>query len=102
MIVRDWHRHAGGDDDVDCVEVDPKVCLSPTRDGFFVHFETDQHPEYRGIGHVTVGPNGWTQEGTLEGGDLTLRPSIAVRMPVDGREVELLHGYVTAGRWVPA
>lgn len=93
------HRHV--DDGIECVEIGETVCLSPVSDGFFIHFDPSEHG-FRQIGHVTVGPGAWTQTGTLAGGDLTLRPSIAIRMPVDGKSIELLHGFVTDGKWVPA
>ena len=38
----------------------------------------------------------WTQTGTLEGGDLTLAPSIVCRTH------PAAHGFVRDGKWVPA
>lgn len=93
------HRHVN--DPKTCVEVGENVCLTRTTDGYFIHFDPPEDGT-RQVGAFSCGPGGWTCTGTLEGGDLTVRPSIRVSMPVDGKNVELLHGFVTAGKWVPA
>ncbi len=97
------HKHVADEMDTKCVEISDSICMSPVSDGFFIHFDPPaEMTDFRQIGHVTVGPNGWTQTGTLAGGDLTLAPSIKVSMPIDGRDVELIHGFVRNGKWVPA
>ena len=123
------HRHAHRDPPYKCVEIDPHVCLQPMtgggegvtsaatgepipeyfagfliahdRDGFdvrcegFVSVNAEKHP-----GHV------WEMSGSLEGGDLTLSPSILCQVgnlddPARGTRCGF-HGFVRDGKWVPA
>jgi hypothetical protein len=70
--------------------------------GFFVAHDTTDLDGYRCEGAVNVDPHlakepggNWTAFGTLEGGDLTLSPSVLCRR--DG-----FHGFVRDGKWVSA
>ena len=111
--VHGWH-------DPNCTPVGPTTCLSPTVHGgadhitnadgtmaggpiqhlagfIFSHDVTPGQPRCEGA--VNVDPDlesraRWTMTGTLDGGDLTLSPSI---LCADG-----FHGFVRDGRWVPA
>lgn len=66
--------------------------------------------EVRCEGAVSVDPcpasdsrHRWIETGTLEGGDLTLVPSILCQMPGrDGAGPCGFHGFVRNGGWVPA
>jgi hypothetical protein len=89
---------------VHCTAVGPTVCLTPfgvygepagTLGGFhFAHERAEGGPRCEG-GVRVRGDSAWGMTGTLEGGDLTLTPSILCRN--DG-----FHGFVTNGQWVPA
>lgn len=101
------HRHSWGDDDgIVCTSISPEVCLTPIRStdpgarGFWFGHEAVDH-EYRCMGRVpTTGDHAWTETGTLDGGDLTLSPSILCRYPA-GEHSHEFHGFVRDGRWVP-
>lgn len=118
------HRHIADESDAPqkCVEIDPHVCLMPLTGGGEGITDVDDNPvpEYFAgflIGHdrdgfdvrcegfVSVHPSGrnrWEMTGTLEGGDLTLKPSIrCVTGSASAAECGF-HGYVTNGKWVPA
>lgn len=121
------HRHAAHQGDVHCTEVGPTVCLRPTVHGgdpritdgttgaiaggetehlagFIVAYDWPGS-DVRLEGSVQVDEHlspRWTMTGSLEGGDLTLTPSIQAYTDVDGKLVPSIHGYVTAGKWVPA
>ncbi len=102
------------DDERNCLEIDPHVCLQPTGvygqpddvlAGFLMWHDRDGVVGRCG-GGVAVRDNGdgrarWQMTGSLEGGDLTLSPSILCRTPFDGRECGF-HGFVRDGQWVPA
>ena len=122
------HRHAHHDEPK-CVEINEHVCLQPIdgggegifrRDeagelvpvpryfaGFIISHDRDGF-EHRCEGFVRValdrdGPV-WTMSGTLEGGDLTLSPSIlCVLGTADGGDARCgFHGFVQGGKWVAA
>ncbi|HYI66376.1 MAG TPA: hypothetical protein VEW95_05595 [Candidatus Limnocylindrales bacterium] len=121
------HQHAYRDE-VACVEIDEHVCLQPINGGgegitsgktgepvpeylagFMISHDRDGFP-HRCEGFVRVHPEAdrsvWTMVGTLEGGDLTLTPSILCTMgslddPAAGTRCGF-HGYVRDGKWVPA
>lgn len=123
------HRHAHGDEPK-CVPIDPAVCLQPVDHssapaGVVLNTpEADAygtHPAGFILGHDRPGldvrcegfvstdgcdavanRNRWAQTGTLEGGDLTLAPSILCRLGSASTEECGFHGFVTAGAWVPA
>lgn len=124
------HRHAHRDPPYKCVEIDPHVCLQPISgggEGISNAATGEPVPEYFAgfiVGHDRPGfdvrcegfvgvhekhePR-WTMSGTLEGGDLTLSPSILCQMGSldDPREVGPgstcgFHGWVRDGRWVSA
>lgn len=110
-----------------CVDIDEHVCLHP-----IVHSSAPKgvvlntpeadaygtHPsgyilghdrpgfDVRCEGHVTVddcdGRPTWTQTGTLEGGDLTLSPSILCQLGNVANEPCGFHGWVRDGKWVTA
>ena len=108
-----------------CVDIGSGVCLRPTVHGgdpdvtnsadgsmaggpeehvagFIVAYEWPGEDE-RLEGAVGVNchrDDGWSMTGSLEGGDLTLEPSIQAYHP-DGR-TPTIHGYVRGGKWVPA
>ncbi len=69
------------------------------REGFDVRCEgfvtTDDCP-------MTAGRACWSMTGTLEGGDLTLSPSILCRLGNVANMPCGYHGFVTNGKWVPA
>jgi hypothetical protein len=116
------HGHAHGWYDPPCWPISEEVCLRPTvhggaehirnadgtmaggptehLSGFVVaHDRPGQRGEPRCEGAINVDPDleskaRWTMTGTLEGGDLTISPSILCG---DGH-----HGFVRAGKWVPA
>lgn len=124
------HKHAPWHDDLEnCTEVGPSVCLRPTVHGgnpdvtesatgeiaggpdehlygFIVAYDWPD-AEWRLEGAVCVDPHGapgavWGMSGTLEGGDLTLEPSIQAYDSRDpsGR-VPTIHGYIRNGQWEP-
>lgn len=120
------HRHAHRDPPYKCVEIDEHVCLQPLSGGGYTSTETGKPvPEYfagfivghdrdgfpwRCEGFVAIHPEGkrptWTMSGALEGGDLTLSPSILCTMgslddPASGTRCGF-HGWVRNGKWVPA
>jgi hypothetical protein len=109
-----------------CVEIDEHVCLQPfdhsnapagvvlntpeadaygdhlggfifghDREGFDVRCEGAVHV----CGH---GGNSWSMAGSLEGGDLTLSPSILCRLGSSTVAECGFHGFVRDGKWVPA
>lgn len=116
------HRHVG-ERKVACVAIDEHVCLRPTVHGgashitnadgsiaggetehlagFLVAHDREGQP-YRCEGAVNVDPHFegerpvWGMTGSLEGGDLTLSPSIH---ETDGQHD--FHGFVRNGKWVP-
>jgi hypothetical protein len=121
------HRHVGGD--LDCTPIAETVCLrpfvrtlapagvvlnTPEADAYgtelagFLMAHDRPGFDYRCEGAVTVkrrageqGPT-WTMTGTLDGGDLTLSPSILCVLGSATVERCGFHGFVTAGKWVPA
>lgn len=124
------HRHAPWHEDLErCTEVGPTVCLRPTVHGgnpdvtnsadgsiaggpvehlygFIVAYDWPG-AEWRLEGAVCVDPDQagarWTMTGSLEGGDLTLAPSIQA---YDSRDTSArtptIHGWVRNGIWVTA
>lgn len=122
------HHHAPYQGDVRCTDVGPTVCLRPTVHGgdpditesatgeiaggsvehlagFIVAYDWADS-EHRLEGAVSVDPHGsttWTITGSLEGGDLTLSPSIQAYDSRDssGRK-PTIHGFVRNGQWEPA
>ena len=124
------HRHAPWHDDLErCTEVGPTVCLRPTvhggdpdvtnQDGTIAGGEVEHlagfivaydwpGADYRLEGAVSVDPHlgeqaTWQMTGTLEGGDLTLTPSIQAYDARDpSARIPTIHGFVTNGAWVPA
>jgi hypothetical protein len=115
------HKHGWPYEDPDdqkCTDLGPTVCIRSTIHGddehlagFIIAYEWEDEPE-RLEGAVTVDTCGafkdsalWEMTGTLEGGDLTLKPSVQAYKYVPGRpprDVPTIHGYVTAGEWVQA
>ena len=123
------HKHAPWHDDLDrCTEVGPSVCLRPTVHGgnpdvtesatgeiaggptehlygFIVAYDWPDSA-CRLEGAVCVDPHGdvrWEMTGSLEGGDLTLTPSIQAYDSRDpGARKPTTHGFVRDGKWVPA
>lgn len=102
------HEHAWGRDDLPaCTPISPEVCLVREEDeagnlrGFWISHEWAGGP-VRCVGRVPVITGDhptWAMTGTLEGGDLSLTPSILCRGgPPEHAE---FHGYVTNGAWVP-
>jgi len=90
------HRHYL---DRPCTEIGPTVCLQRSGDGaIWVNFDPADEAGLRGMGRVEFGQGQWTETGSLAGGDLTIKPSIRI----SDHQGELLHGFVRAGRWVPA
>lgn len=129
------HRHAREDpgDGQKCVEIDEHVCLQPidgsnapagvvlntpeadaygTHLGGFIVGHDRPAIDVRCEGFVHVdgqGGHNWTMTGSLDGGDLTLSPSILCRAGTPEDPMARLvanqcqfHGYVTDGKWVPA
>jgi hypothetical protein len=121
------HRHAPWQGDVTCTEIDEHVCLRPIVHGgdpdvtnadgttaggpdehlagFIVAYDWPGS-EWRLEGAVSVDPHlgeraTWSMTGSLEGGDLTLSPSIQAYDHRDGR-TPTIHGFVRDGKWVPA
>lgn len=118
------HQHAPYQGAVRCTDVGPNVCLRPTvhggdpditnADGTIAGGPTEHLAgfivgydwpgiEYRLEGAVSVdphlGPALWAMSGSLEGGDLTLSPSIQA---YDNDRKPTVHGFVRDGKWVPA
>lgn len=125
------HAHHGGD--VHCTEIAPNVCLRPVvhsnapkgvvlntpeadaygdhLSGFIIAHDRNWPQPWRCEGAVNIDRcgafeerNRWDMTGTLEGGDLTLSPSILCVLgagPPDQGTCGF-HGYVRDGRWVPA
>lgn len=122
--------HAHGWHDPDCTPVSPTTCLTPTTHGGSpaitdsatgemaggptehlagFHFAHDREGfDVRCEGGVNVDPHfsasaTWQMTGSLEGGDLTLSPSILCRAGSADTRVECgFHGFVRDGAWVPA
>lgn len=115
------HQHATHDPK--CVDVGPATCLSPFSDsrgndlaGFI--FAHDRPPQpWRCEGAVFVvqfeDRPVWSMTGTLDGGDLTLAPSILCKAPLLDEKPEGgyvirpgtecgFHGFVQSGHWVSA
>ena len=117
------HRHARDDSEpMRCVEIAPNVCLQPINGGgegisnaqgepvaeyfagFIIGHDRDGF-DVRCEGFVNVGPghpNRWDMTGTIEGGDLTLSPSILCRLGNVANQPCGFHGFVRDGKWVPA
>lgn len=102
------HRHYVAE--AECVEIDAAVCLSPVAHaghlgGFiFAHDRVGHEVRCEGMVRVCecVPRPRWTLTGSLAAGDLTLHPSILCRLgSVDAEECGF-HGWVRAGRWIPA
>lgn len=105
------HGHPWDEGTVTCVEIAPDVCLTP-----IVSATPDQpHDEgywfchdvpgadHRCTGRVLTvnqrdGGPVWTQTGSLDGGDLTLNPSVLCTAPGS----HTFHGWVRDGQWVSA
>lgn len=114
-----------------CVEIDEHVCLEPTRHslvpagsgiavnspegeaygdhayGFLFWHDREGFDVRCGGGVRTCTEHGfagasWQQTGSLEGGDLTLSPSILCRLGSASVEPCGFHGFVREGKWVPA
>jgi hypothetical protein len=112
--------------DRDCTEIGPTVCLRPTHHGgsehitnadgsmaggpvehlagFILAYDWPGEDE-RLEGGVNVDPHfadhaTWAMTGSLEGGDLTLSPSIQCYL-MDGKTPSI-HGYVRNGKWESA
>lgn len=109
-----------------CVEIGPTACMWPSVHGgdpsitnadgsiaggpdehlagFTIAFDVPWQSEGRVEGYVSVdaehfpGRPNWTMSGSLEGGDLTLTPSVLMTIPPQPS----IHGFVTDGKWVPA
>lgn len=108
------HGHPWDEGAVACVAVSPEVCLTPIvsanpeqphDEGYWFCHEVPG-AERRCTGRVLTmnqreGGAVWTQTGSLEGGDLTLSPSVLCRYPAGERSHEF-HGWVRDGKWVPA
>lgn len=120
------HEHASGREN--CVEIAPNVCLQPvdhsnaptgvvlntpeadaygTHLGGFIVGHDRPGFDVRCEGAVMVcghsdGRATWTMTGSLEGGDLTLSPSILCRLGNVSGEPCGFHGFVRDGKWVPA
>lgn len=94
-----------------CTEIPEGVCLRPVVHGDDEHlagfhigheraggYDPEIHAFERCEGYVNVDPDDpsprWEMTGSLEGGDLTLSPSILCS---DG-----FHGFIQNGKWVPA
>lgn len=102
------HEHGWGDDFPACTPIADDVCLVREEDsdgnltGYWISHEWEAG-QPRCLGRVIVVPREglpqWAQTGTLDGGDLTLTPSILCPEGPPGHVP--FHGYVTAGRWVP-
>lgn len=113
------HEHAGGDRG--CTEVARNVCLrridrslappgvvlsTPeadaygTRLGGFIVAHDREGLEVRCEGFVDL--DRWSMTGSLEGGDLTLNPSILCRLGSASVRECGFHGWVRDGKWVPA
>lgn len=116
------HEHATRDGPK-CVDVGPTTCLSPFRDshghdlaGFiFAHDRPDLAWRCEGAVFVVQVEDRpvWSMSGSLEGGDLTLAPSILCKAPLLEEKPEGgyrirpgtecgFHGFVRNGAWVPA
>lgn len=126
------HRHAHADPPYECVEIDDHVCLQPISHslapksvvlntpeadaygthpwGFIIAHDRDGF-EHRCEGaiatctehaHDRPGRPIWGMTGTLEGGDLTLTPSILCQLGNVAREACGFHGWVRNGKWVTA
>jgi hypothetical protein len=115
------HRHPSDR----CVDIGSGVCVSPTVHGgnpdvtdsatgeisggpvehlagYIVCYEWPGETD-RLRGAITVDPHfdrGWSQTGTLEGGDLTITPSIQAYL--DDGTTPSIHGWVRDGKWVSA
>lgn len=126
------HRHAHDHDGSPqkCVAIDEHVCLQPIEHssapaGVVLNTpEADgygSHPAGWILGHdrpgfdvrcegfvnidtcPTVGDRPtWSVTGSLEGGDLTLSPSVLCRLGNVANEECGFHGFVQAGKWVAA
>jgi hypothetical protein len=114
------HKHAGDDyvyedghvDPVKCIEVGPTTCLLPITNsrgddpaGFIFGHDREGF-DVRCEGFVSVVENDgrpvWGMTGSLEGGDLTLTPSILCQLGNVANVPCGYHGFVTNGKWVPA
>jgi hypothetical protein len=92
------HKHTWPGD-LDCTVIGEGVCLTAIPNGFLVSFENDQTDGWLTGRVLTNGDDEyvkWQQTGTLEGGDLTLSPSIQL----DYGQGLSFHGFVTNGKWV--
>jgi hypothetical protein len=119
------HSHVSGT--TRCVEIDEHVCLRPINGGGEgvsrrnAEGELEPVPNYFAgfmIGHdragfadrcegfVRISPEGdrptWQMTGSLEGGDLTLTPSILCVLGNQSTQKCGFHGFVRDGKWVPA
>lgn len=123
------HRHAAYQGVVRCTDVGPTVCLRPTVHGgdsdvtnadgtiaggpdehlagFIVAYDwPDSNVRLEGAVNVDEDfPSGarWQMTGSLEGGDLTLTPSIQAYDSRDpSNRIPTIHGFVQNGAWVAA
>lgn len=94
----------GGDPSIHASVTDPSPAGGPVEHlaGFIIAHDELSHPDYltRHEGALSVDPHFegraiWTMTGSLEGGDLTLMPSVL--MYECG-----FHGWVKNGKWEPA
>lgn len=98
------HKHAWPrDEQAACTPLAEDVCIWPvptsghtTPQRYIVAFEVEGE-DRRQVGGVTIGPDGWTQTGSLAEGNLTLSPSLDWQRPPYRR-----HGWVRDGKWVEA
>ena len=102
------HRHLHDAFEKGCTEVSPDVCLQPYVHGhgeeehvagYFYAHEAADRDGYRCESAVNTDPHFpspcWQATGSLEGGDLTLTPSLLCRR-------DQFHGFVRDGKWVSA
>jgi Family of unknown function (DUF6527) len=126
------HRHAHLDPDEPntCVEIDEHVCLSPTHHslapaGIVINSPEGEAYGYHHAGFIVAhdragfdvrcegfittddceryaGRPRWSMTGSLEGGDLTLSPSILCTLGSVAGQPCGFHGFIRDGKWVPA
>lgn len=98
------HKHMW-DRDLNCTDIGGGICLTPFQSknsaGYWVGFPREDGVKVMGTVH-TRSPDltreTWKQTGSLEGGDLTLTPSLLL----DYGHGTQWHGWVREGKWVPA
>lgn len=104
------HGFPDGDGiDLDCTDIGDTVCMTPLHEAgphrprigyWFCHDVPGEDARCIGSVHTVPGsrPPVWEESGSLEGGTLTLTPSVncTLHSATGG------HGYVRSGAWVPA